>query len=140
MDRPAILHGLQRGSADVVLYANGNRRDYEPIAIIEAKKFGSSCLTADTQARAYAAKLSDVRRLIVTDGIRYGVFIAEPLQKTFRGDPSAYLNLADPHDSYPAYGSCKGADEAMLYMSSSWNHRFNHPAMRVANDKMPEEV
>lgn len=128
------------GSADVALYANGNRRDYEPIVIIEAKKFGTSCLTADTQARMYAEKLHHVRRLIVTDGIRYGVFIADQTQRRFGIDPNAYLNLTEPRDCYPAYGDCQGGDEAMLYMSSSWNQNFGHPAVRLASEKMPEEV
>lgn len=128
------------GSADLALYANGNRRDYEPIVILEAKKFGSSCLTADAQARAYAAKLRNVRRLIVTDGIRYGVFISDPVQPIFSCDPNAYLNLANLRDCYPAYGNCQGGDEAMLYMSSSWSHSVTHPAMRPTSEKIPEEV
>jgi len=36
------------------LFANGNRTDYEPIALIEAKKFSNSCLTAEDQVRNYA--------------------------------------------------------------------------------------
>jgi len=115
------------GRADLALFANGNRSDYEPVAMIEAKKFGNSCLTAEEQVRKYAEGMSYVRRLVVTDGIRYGIFVRED-NNPFPVTPNAYLNLTDLRDNYPVYGDCAGADESMLFLSAAWSHRFLHPS------------
>ncbi len=44
-------------------------------AVVEAKKLDLSCLTAKSQAEIYAKGMPDCHRLIVTDGVRYGVYI-----------------------------------------------------------------
>lgn len=124
------FHQRNIGRADVALYANGNRDNYEPIGIIEAKKYGYSCMTAEEQVRTYARQMKYLRRLIVTDGIRYGIFVRHNNEESFPERPTAYLNLSDLRDCYPIYGNCKGADEAMLYLSSAWSHRFEHPSCK----------
>ncbi len=124
-----------RTRVDVALYPNGNRKAYEPIAFIEAKKFGYSCLSAESQIRNYAENMKYLRRLIVTDGIRYGVFVRKQDDDEFPDKPSAYLNLTDLRDEYPVYGDCRGADEALLYMSAAWSHRFEHPYTPVKKDE-----
>jgi hypothetical protein len=117
------------GRADIALYGNGNRKNYQPIAIIEAKKFEDSCLTAESQVRAYAENLQMVKRLVLTDGIRYGVFVSDGHSQRFPVHPTAYLNLRDLRDDYPIYGDCKGADAAILYLSADWRETFDHPAL-----------
>lgn len=123
-----------RTRVDLALYQNGNRKAYEPIAFIEAKKFGYSCLNAESQIRNYAENMQYLRRLIVTDGIRYGIFVRKQGDDEFPDKPTAYLNLTDLRDEYPVYGDCRGADEALLYMSGVWSHRFEHPDTPVKND------
>ena len=31
-------------------------------------------------------------------------------------------------------GDCRGADEALLYMSGMWSHRFDHPDISAKED------
>ena len=124
------FHQSGVGRADLALYANANRSEYEPIALVEAKKYMSSCMTAESQVRSYSEKMKYVRRLVVTDGIRYGIFVRQAKDAAFPSKPSAYLNLTDLRDDYPIYGDCKGADEALLYLSAAWSHRFNHPRVK----------
>jgi hypothetical protein len=123
------FHQATVGRADVALYGNGDRKNYLPIAIIEAKKFEDACLTAEKQVRTYAENIPDVRRLVVTDGIRYGIFVCDIMSNKFPSEPNAYLNLVDLRDDYPVYGACKGADEGMLYLSADWNEKLKHPAV-----------
>lgn len=56
-------------------------------------------------------------KLIVTDGLRYGVYLRK--DGTFEGKPDAYLNLTRMRDAYPDLG-CRGAKDAFLYMATDW--------------------
>jgi hypothetical protein len=85
--------------------------------VVEAKKMDSSCLTAKSQAMMYAQGKNQCRRLIVTDGLRFGVYLRS------KGEVFglyAYMNLARFRDHYPVYG-CKGAEDALLAMAPEWN-------------------
>lgn len=127
--RIALEYNIQgAGRADIVLFPNGNRKDYQPTVVVEAKRYDQSCLSASEQIRRYASELDYVRRLIVTDGIRYGIFTRKDKEETFSLHLTAYLNLSRLRDCYPAYHEhCGGADEAILMLSSDWSHRFNAP-------------
>lgn len=110
-------HQVGKGRADIALYTYGNRQPKYLTALVEAKKFQRSCLKAEAQVRSYMTERTD--RLIVTDGIRYGVFCKQ--DGIFPDYPSAYLNLAQPLDAYPIYGgSCAGGDEALWLMNADW--------------------
>jgi hypothetical protein len=129
-----------KGRADVALFPNGNRKEYEPVAIVEAKKLNQSCLSASDQIRRYAEDLNDVRRLIVTDGIRYGIFIRHG-EEPFSEHPSAYMNLTRLRDCYPIWGpNCGGADEVMLTLSAAWNHRFKAPKAALKDAAAGQEA
>jgi len=105
---------------DIALFDRMPRKDDHLVVVAEAKKRGSSCLTAKSQAEAYAEKAGEqCRRLIVTDGLRYGVYIREEGQK-FPDKPQAYLNLTRMVESYPIL-QCNGAKEALLLMASDWS-------------------
>ena len=60
---------------DLALVAGLPREDSHLRAVVEAKKLDLSCLTAKSQAESYAKGMPDCHRLIVTDGVRYGVYI-----------------------------------------------------------------
>lgn len=118
-------HQTGKGRADVALYSYGNRKPEYLTAIVEAKKFQRSCLKAEAQVKGYAA--DNTNRLIVTDGIRYGVFVKDS-EGQFRDVPSAYLNLTQLRGAYPIYGEgCAGADAALWLMNADWQPNLPKP-------------
>lgn len=102
---------------DVALFEKLPRYDSNLQVVVEAKKMDNSCLSAASQAMSYAAGKPKCNRLIVTDGIRYGIYI-----RTGNEEFSlyAYMNLARLRDNYPVY-ECKGAKDALLAMAPEWN-------------------
>ena len=112
--------GIEWNKIDIALFNNLPRKNPNLSAVVEAKKKGRSCLTAWSQAQKYADEKNSnsCKRLVVTDGIRYGVYIKE--NNTFVNSPKAYLNLTQLRKNYPIY-ECEGAREALYIMSSYWN-------------------
>lgn len=101
---------------DIALFDKLPRADATLRVVVEAKKMDNSCLTAMSQAQSYAQARPTCHRLIVTDGLRYGVYIrtgVEPFQLY------AYLNLTRLREAYPVY-ECRGAKEALLAMTPEW--------------------
>lgn len=101
---------------DVALFDRLPRGDDTLQVVVEAKKMGNSCLSAKSQAMSYANGKSGCHRLIVTDGMRYGVYT--------RGEGEqfhlyAYLNLARLLRHYPIL-ECQGSEEALLSMAPEW--------------------
>lgn len=106
---------------DIALFDRMPRKDINMIAVVEGKKRGNSCLTAKSQAESYAeqAGREHCRRLIVTDGLRYGVYIRE-IGENFSDKPQAYFNITRMVESYPIL-QCNGAKEALLLMAADWS-------------------
>ena len=102
---------------DVALFSTLPRKDETLSVVVEVKKLNSSSLAAKNQAQAYASNKENCNRLIVTDGLRYGVYSKDE-QGIFFLD--AYLNLTRLINQYPIYG-CDGAMEAFLLMSPESN-------------------
>ena len=100
---------------DLALFNQLPRRDDSLSVVVEAKKMDKSCLTAMSQAMSYAQGKSGCHRLIVTDGLRYGVYTRD--EEVF--NLYAYLNLTRLRRDYPILGS-KGAEEAVLAMAPEW--------------------
>jgi hypothetical protein len=95
---------------DLALFDQLPRSDATLQVVIEAKKMDNSCFSATSQAMSYADGKAACHRLIVTDGVRYGVYIRTGIQP-FK--PYAYMNLARLRPGYPVY-ECKGAKDALL--------------------------
>lgn len=102
---------------DIALFNSLPREDENLTVVVEAKKMNASCLTAMSQAQAYAQGKSECRRLIVTDGLRYGVYTRNESDEFTL---SAYMNLTRLRSSYPIY-PCSGAREALLIMAPEWS-------------------
>ena len=101
---------------DIALFSRMPRDPEYLSVVVEAKKVRNACLSwAVSQAQDYALPLPNCRRLIATDGLRYGIFTREDEEFSLY----AYLNLTRPRNEYPIYG-CKGAKEAILAMPSDW--------------------
>ncbi len=101
---------------DIALFAELPRNDGNVCVVVEAKKMDNSCLSAVVQAQTYAEKRPGCQRLIVTDGMRYGVYVRHEAE--FR--LYAYLNLTRLRRDYAILG-CKGAEDALLAIAPEWN-------------------
>lgn len=125
---------IEWNNIDVALFNKLPREDGNLAAVVEAKKKSSSCLSARGQAEAYA--LTDGRqtceRLVVTDGIRYGIYLRDK-HEGFSDGPDAYLNLTRLVPRYPVLG-CHGAKEALVKMSADWRELAHEPAGEREDD------
>ena len=106
---------------DIALFSGLPRSDDRLSVVIEAKKKDSSCLAAFPQARSYALEKKNCKRIVVTDGLRYGVFKRNSGNSDEAQDFSlhAYLNLTRLRNEYPLY-KCNGAKDALLSMTPDW--------------------
>ncbi len=110
---------LEWSGVDIALFSTLPRRDENLSVVVEVKQKDRSCLNAQSQAQSYAEQpdRSSCGRLVVTDGVRYGIYFKE--NGVFCGEPHAYVNLARMRDEYPLL-RCKGAKDAFLLMSADW--------------------
>jgi hypothetical protein len=106
---------IEWNHVDIALFASLPRDDENLKVVVEAKKMGNSCLTAVSQAEAYAESRSGCKRLIVTDGIRYGIYV----RKKSGFSLHAYMNLTNLRKSYPIL-KCGGVNDAILAMTPEW--------------------
>lgn len=107
---------VEWGTLDVALFRDVPRTEANLACVVEVKNLNSSCLKARGQAEAYAKKWGpDCRRLVVTDGMRYGVY-----EKREDGsfEMRAYMNLGRRFDEYPVYGDrCRGIRGAIMALT-----------------------
>jgi hypothetical protein len=125
---------IEWNKVDVALFNSLPRKDANLDVVVEAKKKGNSCLSAFSQAQSYAVGKENCRRLIVTDGLRYGVYIKQEHEFKLY----AYFNITDLKLNYPIY-ECFGVNEALRAMTPEWSHSItNHCSAQVAEcDVMP---
>ena len=105
---------------DIALFERLPRKDANVAVVVEVKKLGRSCLSAKGQAleHALAAGRDSCRRLVVTDGIRYGIYLKDD-DGTFPRSPTAYMNLTRMVRSYPVL-DCAGTPEALSLLAADW--------------------
>ncbi len=105
---------------DIALFDRLPRADRNLEVVVEVKKLGLSCLSANTQGAEYACVSGRERcnRLVVTDGIRYGVYVKKT-NGTFPESPTAYMNLDRMVRSYPVLG-CEGTPKALGLLAADW--------------------
>ena len=111
---------IEWNRVDIALFNNLPREDKNLTIVVEAKKKGNSCLSAASQAQEYAQKRPDCKRLVVTDGLRYGVYIRNKSNSEF--SLHSYMNLTNLKDNYPVY-DCRGTKEALLAMTPEWTNQ-----------------
>lgn len=109
---------IEWNKVDIALFTSLPRKDSNLSVVVEAKKKGNSCLTAFSQAQSYAEGKENCRRLIVTDGLRYGIYIKREHQFQLY----AYFNITDLKTSYPIY-ECLGVHEALRAMTPEWSEQ-----------------
>lgn len=102
-------------NVDLALFDQLPRDDKNLAIVVEAKRKGNSCLTAKSQAQGYAQGKDNCKRLIVTDGLRYGTYLKIDNEYKL----VAYFNLLALTDRHPIY-NCKGVKEALRIMTPEW--------------------
>lgn len=108
---------IEWNRVDIALFDKLPREDSNLIAVVEAKRKGNSCLTAFSQAEEYSKNKVRCNRLIVTDGLRYGIFTKDEDQYKRH----AYMNLTEFKEKYEIY-ECAGIKEALWAMTPDWNY------------------
>ncbi len=108
---------IEWNNVDIALFSQLPRNNKNLNVVVEAKKKGNSCLSALSQAQAYAEGKNNCRRLIVTDGLRYGVYI----KKNDVFELYAYFNITRLRNEYPIY-ECLGVKEALRVMTPEWSN------------------
>jgi hypothetical protein len=101
---------------DLALFEHLPRSEESLQVVVEAKRMERSCLSALSQAMTYSEGKLACHRLIVTDGLRYGVYVRQKLEAF---QLYAYMNLTRLRADY-AVLHCKGVKEALLAMAPEW--------------------
>ena len=110
---------IEWNKIDIALFSELPRDEKSVSVVVEAKRMNGACLSAFHQAKSYGEKYPNCKRIIVTDGRRYGIYVRK-LGDDFDEKPYAYMNLTRLRDEYPVY-ECKGAREAILAMVPEWS-------------------
>ena len=110
---------IEWNKIDIALFSKLPRDKASVSVVVEAKKMGAASLSAFTQAKKYSKEYPDCKRVIVTDGLRYGVYVRKS-GEDFGEKPYAYMNLNRLRDEYPVY-ECKGVRDAILTMAPEWS-------------------
>ena len=106
---------VEWNKVDIAIFNRLPRTADTLVAVVEAKKKGNSCLNAYSQAYNYAKDKMNCNRLIVSDGLRYGIFIKQDNQYKLH----AYMNITDFRRNYRIY-DCEGIQEALWAMTPDW--------------------
>ena len=111
---------VEWGNIDIALFDGLPRNDESLAAVVEVKKLGRSCLSAMRQGAGYALGSGRKRcsRLVVTDGIRYGIYVKDG-NGSFPNTPAAYMNLNRMVRCYPVLG-CEGTPKALSLLTADW--------------------
>lgn len=116
---------LEHHRIDVALFSRLPRENENLTLVVEAKALHQACLGAFEQAKDYAKDYGNCNRIIVTDGLRYGVYIRKGGSWPQALEPHAYLNVRRLRSSYPIYGDgdnrLHGAKEAIRAMTPEWD-------------------
>ena len=118
---------IEHNRIDVALFSRLPRDNDNLALVVEAKRLHQACLGAFEQAKYYAKDYGNCKRIIVTDGLRYGVSVRKGENWPELPEPHAYLNVRRLRSSYPIYGNgdgdigILGAKEAIHVMTPEWN-------------------
>ncbi len=110
-----------RKRVDLALFSKLPRMGPNLAVAVEVKKRNLSCLSARSQAEAYAERpgREACNRLIVTDGIRYGIYVRGS-DRASPSLPTGYLDLKRFMAQYPIL-QCAGSAEALRLMAPDWS-------------------
>lgn len=112
---------LEWNRMDLALFRCLPRTDENLEMVVEVKRlYAPNLMTAARQAERYARHYPSCHRLVVTDGVRYGVYQRE--RDSFA--LYTYMNLAELRKNYPLY-ECNGAKETLLAIALTAGLKIN---------------
>ena len=85
--------GLEFNRVDAALFTRLPRQDENLAVVVEVKKVHEACLPAISQAREYAINYPKCTRIIITDGLRYWIYVRNGDTWPDEPKPYAYLNV-----------------------------------------------
>ena len=119
---------IEWNNVDIALFGHLPRQAQSLVGVVEAKRWGDSCLTARGQAHDYAQThgSSLLERMVVTDGMRYGLYLRHRSEMEFEGLPDAYLNLTRLRWEYPIL-DCSGIGAGLQMMAADFRRQDESP-------------
>jgi type I site-specific restriction endonuclease len=100
----------EKKKVDIAFFReNYSYKGEKPFMILESKGLDKPLFEAEGQAKEYAKSITDCRKFITSDGIRYVLYEEENDEWTTK----AYLNLLDPLDRHPYDTEIGGASELL---------------------------
>jgi len=86
----------------------------EPCMILESKRMGEGLGYAEKQVQRYAKDMPSCKRLIVSDGIRYYLYVKQGESWDFEKDLRAYMNLLRLKNRHPYRTDVGGAPDLFI--------------------------
>jgi hypothetical protein len=99
---------------DVALFQEVYQRGQVPSVILESKRMGEGLGFAEWQAKRYAKDYPGCSRLVVSDGVRYHLYIKQGDEWDMKGDFKAYVNLLNLKERHPYWSHIGGAPELFI--------------------------
>jgi hypothetical protein len=101
-------------NVDVALFQDVYQRGKDPLVILESKRMGEGIGFAERQAQRYAKDYPGCSRLVVSDGIRYHLYIKQGGNWDMERDFKAYVNLLNLKERHPYWSHIGGAPELFV--------------------------
>jgi hypothetical protein len=101
-------------NTDLSFFSRIYNRGDEPCMILESKRMGEGLGYAERQVQRYANDMPGCKRLIVSDGIRYYLYLKQGENCNFQEDLKAYMNLLRLKDRHPYLTHVGGAPDLFL--------------------------
>lgn len=97
---------------DIAFFKSNYSPDANPMMILESKRLDRPLFGAEKQAKNYSKKFPHCNKLVVSNGIRYLLFV----KKKNEWLPKAYLNLLKLRTRHPYYVEIYGAPELLAQL------------------------
>lgn len=111
-----IEYSCPAGRMDIALFTKPFHENSAKIkCIIETKDFSKGLDNVERQAKSYAEHFPECKIIVVTNGVRYKIYIKK--NGEYQETPDSYLNILSPTDKFPLDPQkVKGAIEAIKWL------------------------
>jgi len=103
-------------NTDLSLFSQAYNRSNEPYMILESKRMGEGLDYAKRQVAKYSQYCPSCRHIVVSDGVRYSLYLKQGTEWDMDRDFAAYMNLLRLKDRHPYVANAKGAPALFISM------------------------